>query len=155
MGFLFADGNGYLPELHGGVQSSRDHLLQQIRSKEQEAAKEAWWRVASEARCSGIPVLGSRRGCLPEAIGGGGIVLDCEQPLDAWVAALGRLWLSGTFRRGAPQCGGADARSATSICNVPGVAQSSRYEDARKRDRRMIQFRLEGGAARALQQRQI
>jgi glycosyltransferase involved in cell wall biosynthesis len=54
--------------------------------------KEAWGRVASEAQCSGIPVLGSRRGGLPEAIGEGGVVLDHDAPLDDWVAALRRMW---------------------------------------------------------------
>jgi glycosyltransferase involved in cell wall biosynthesis len=54
--------------------------------------EEAWGRVASEAHCSGIPVLGSRRGGLPEAIGEGGVVLDYDAPLDEWVSALKRLW---------------------------------------------------------------
>ena len=54
--------------------------------------EEAWGRVASEAHCSGIPVVGSRRGGLPEAIGSGGVVLDYDGPLDDWVAAVRRLW---------------------------------------------------------------
>ncbi|WP_376702171.1 glycosyltransferase [Mesorhizobium sp. ISC25] len=54
--------------------------------------EEAWGRVASEAHCSGIPVVGSRRGGLPEAIGTGGIVLDYDAPVDDWVAAVRRLW---------------------------------------------------------------
>lgn len=54
--------------------------------------EEAWGRVASEAHCSGIPVVGSRRGGLPEAIGEGGVVLDHDAPLDAWVGAVRRLW---------------------------------------------------------------
>ncbi|MER8435624.1 glycosyltransferase [Mesorhizobium sp. M1312] len=54
--------------------------------------EEAWGRVASEAHCSGIPVVGSRRGGLPEAIGAGGVVLDYDAPLDDWVAAVRRLW---------------------------------------------------------------
>lgn len=54
--------------------------------------EEAWGRVASEAHCSGIPVLGSRRGGLPEAIGEGGIILDYDAPAEEWVAALKRLW---------------------------------------------------------------
>jgi glycosyltransferase involved in cell wall biosynthesis len=54
--------------------------------------EEAWGRVASEAHCSGIPVIGSRRGGLPEAIGTGGIVLDYDAPLDHWVAAVRDLW---------------------------------------------------------------
>lgn len=54
--------------------------------------EEAWGRVASEAHCSGIPVLGSRRGGLPEAIGDGGIVLDYDAPAEEWAAELKRLW---------------------------------------------------------------
>lgn len=54
--------------------------------------EEAWGRVASEAHCSGIPVVGSRRGGLPEAIGSGGVVLDYDTPLADWVAAVRRLW---------------------------------------------------------------
>lgn len=54
--------------------------------------EEAWGRVASEAHCSGIPVIGSRRGGLPEAIGEGGLVLDYDAPLNQWVAAVRSLW---------------------------------------------------------------
>jgi glycosyltransferase involved in cell wall biosynthesis len=54
--------------------------------------EEAWGRVASEAHCSGIPVLGSRRGGLPEAIGEGGTVLDYDAPVEQWITALRRLW---------------------------------------------------------------
>jgi glycosyltransferase involved in cell wall biosynthesis len=54
--------------------------------------EEAWGRVASEAHCSGIPVVGSRRGGLPEAIGPGGAVLDYDAPLADWVAAVRLLW---------------------------------------------------------------
>jgi len=54
--------------------------------------EEAWGRVASEAHCSGIPVVGSRRGGLPEAIGPGGVVLDYDAPPDDWVAAVRLLW---------------------------------------------------------------
>lgn len=54
--------------------------------------EEAWGRVASEAHCSGIPVVGSNKGGLPEAIGPGGIVLDYEAPLEDWVKAVTDLW---------------------------------------------------------------
>jgi glycosyltransferase involved in cell wall biosynthesis len=54
--------------------------------------EEAWGRVASEAHCSGIPVVGSSRGGLPEAIGPGGIVLDYDAPLADWVGAVRSLW---------------------------------------------------------------
>lgn len=54
--------------------------------------EEAWGRVASEAHCSGIPVLGSTRGGLPEAIGKGGVTLDYDAPADEWARELKRLW---------------------------------------------------------------
>jgi glycosyltransferase involved in cell wall biosynthesis len=54
--------------------------------------EEAWGRVASEAHCSGIPVVGSRRGGLPEAIGDGGIVLDYDTPVEEWAKTISRLW---------------------------------------------------------------
>jgi glycosyltransferase involved in cell wall biosynthesis len=54
--------------------------------------EEAWGRVASEAHCSGIPVIGSRRGGLPEAIGDGGVVLDYDAPVEEWISELRRLW---------------------------------------------------------------
>lgn len=57
--------------------------------------EEAWGRVASEAHCSGIPVVGSRRGGLPEAVGPGGVVLDYDAPVDDWVDAVRRLWTDG------------------------------------------------------------
>jgi glycosyltransferase involved in cell wall biosynthesis len=54
--------------------------------------RETWGRVASEAHFSGIPVIGSNVGGLPEAIGPGGIVIDRDQPAEAWIEALKRLW---------------------------------------------------------------
>jgi glycosyltransferase involved in cell wall biosynthesis len=54
--------------------------------------EEAWGRVASEAHCSGIPVVGSRRGGLPEAVGEGGIILDFDAPVKEWADAVSRLW---------------------------------------------------------------
>lgn len=54
--------------------------------------EEAWGRVASEAHCSGIPVIGSQRGGLPEAIGPGGIVLDYDAPINQWASVVRKLW---------------------------------------------------------------
>lgn len=54
--------------------------------------EEAWGRIASEAHCSGIPVLGSNRGGLPEAIGPGGVILPHDAPASDWAAALRRMW---------------------------------------------------------------
>ncbi len=54
--------------------------------------EEAWGRVASEAHCSGIPVVGSARGGLPEAIGPGGTVLEHDAPASVWAGAIRDLW---------------------------------------------------------------
>ena len=53
---------------------------------------ETWGRVASEAQFSGIPVLASDVGGLPEAVGPGGIVLKHSAPAGVWASALRRLW---------------------------------------------------------------
>jgi glycosyltransferase involved in cell wall biosynthesis len=54
--------------------------------------EEAWGRVATEAHYSGIPVIGSRRGGLPEAIGPGGLTIDADAPITDWVAAVRQVW---------------------------------------------------------------
>lgn len=54
--------------------------------------EEGWGRVVTEAHTSGIPVLASRSGGLPEAVGPGGILLDADAPPEAWAKALSRLW---------------------------------------------------------------
>ena len=55
-------------------------------------AEEAWGMVASEAQCSGIPVLGSDIGGLAESIGDGGVRVAPDAALDVWLAALDQLW---------------------------------------------------------------
>jgi len=54
--------------------------------------QEGFGRIATEAHYSGIPVLASRRGGLPEAVGPGGILLEADAPGAEWAAALRRLW---------------------------------------------------------------
>jgi glycosyltransferase involved in cell wall biosynthesis len=54
--------------------------------------EEAFGRVAAEAQISGIPVIGSSRGGLPEAIGEGGVVIDWQAPASEWAAALRHVW---------------------------------------------------------------
>ncbi len=54
--------------------------------------EEAYGRVATEAQISGIPVVASARGGLPEAVGAGGVLLDPEQPIGQWAAAIRKLW---------------------------------------------------------------
>lgn len=55
-------------------------------------SRETWGRVASEAQFSGIPVIGSDTGGLPEAIGPGGIIIDPWAPPEFWADALRQLW---------------------------------------------------------------
>lgn len=50
--------------------------------------EEAFGRVVVEAQASGIPVIASRTGGLPEAVGEGGILIDDYRDPDRWLAAL-------------------------------------------------------------------
>lgn len=54
--------------------------------------EEAFGRVAAEAHLAGVPVVGSDRGGLPEAIGPGGLVLPADAPAETWAAAIRNLW---------------------------------------------------------------
>ena len=54
--------------------------------------EEAYGRVAVEAEINGIPVVASNRGGLPEAVGGGGILVNPESPISEWVSAVRELW---------------------------------------------------------------
>lgn len=59
--------------------------------------EEAWGRVATEAQFSGIPVLASDIGGLPEAVGPGGVLLSPTSPPELWAAELRRLWIDDGF----------------------------------------------------------
>jgi glycosyltransferase involved in cell wall biosynthesis len=54
--------------------------------------EEAWGRVVTEAHFSGIPVLGSDAGGLPDTIGPGGTIISRNAPADVWARELRRLW---------------------------------------------------------------
>lgn len=58
---------------------------------------ETWGRVATEAQFSGVPVLATRIGGLPEAVGPGGVLIGPDAPPMDWVAALRRLWSDQLF----------------------------------------------------------
>lgn len=53
---------------------------------------EAWGRVVTEAQLSGIPVIASGRGGLPESVGRGGIIVPPDSEIDEWEKGLSRLW---------------------------------------------------------------
>lgn len=53
---------------------------------------EAWGRIATEAHFSGIPVIASNQGGLPESVGPGGILVDPNAGISIWKAALRSLW---------------------------------------------------------------
>ena len=53
---------------------------------------ETWGRVVSEAQFSGIPVLASDRGALPETVGSGGAIIRYNAPAERWAAELKRMW---------------------------------------------------------------
>ncbi len=59
--------------------------------------EEAWGRVASEAHCSGIPVLGSRRGGLPGSHWRGWRDSRLRSAVEDWAKALQRLWKDGDY----------------------------------------------------------
>lgn len=54
--------------------------------------EEAFGRVAAEAQISGIPVVASAIGGLPEAVGLGGVLLGKGASVDDWAAAVRTLW---------------------------------------------------------------
>lgn len=59
--------------------------------------EEAFGRIAVEAHYSGIPVVASARGGLPEAVGPGGILMDPDATADAWAEAVKKLWYDDEF----------------------------------------------------------
>jgi glycosyltransferase involved in cell wall biosynthesis len=53
---------------------------------------ETWGRIATEAHFSGIPVLASDSGGLPEAVGPGGLCLPRNAPVSEWLQAFSGIW---------------------------------------------------------------
>jgi len=58
---------------------------------------ETWGRVVTEAQFSGIPVLASDRGALPETVGTGGAIIKYDAPADAWATELRRMWFDDLY----------------------------------------------------------
>lgn len=53
---------------------------------------EAWGRVVSEAHFSGVPVIATKDGGLPESVGPGGILVEKDANIQEWEKALRMLW---------------------------------------------------------------
>ena len=53
---------------------------------------ETWGRVVTEAQFSGIPVVASDRGGLPEAVGPGGVVLRHDTAAEVWAGSVRGLY---------------------------------------------------------------
>lgn len=54
--------------------------------------EEAWGRVVTEAQLSGIPVVASKVGGLPESVGDGGVTLTKDSGAQIWAAEIRRLF---------------------------------------------------------------
>jgi glycosyltransferase involved in cell wall biosynthesis len=54
--------------------------------------EETWGRVVTEAHASGIPVLARSYAALPESVGPGGVLVEPDAPIEAWVKALRAMW---------------------------------------------------------------
>ena len=106
--FVFVRGWGLSPEQEAHLQSHLAALpnvtlrpsTDDMRSVYKDARivlapsqwEEAFGRIAAEAQVSGIPVLASAIGGLPEAVGRGGALLPTDAPVEDWAAALRTLW---------------------------------------------------------------
>jgi len=76
------------PPIHDTHQIFRDTRLLIVPSQ----CEEAWGRVVNEAQASGIPVIASRIGGLPESVGRGGLLVSPVDDPAAWLQALSRVW---------------------------------------------------------------
>ena len=95
---------------------------------------EAWGRISTEAHCSGIPVIASDSGGLPESVGPGGLLVDPEGPPAAWIEALAELWDNKDSYRG--YCEAArrysqrpEIQPETLIRQVIGICEDCRAAD--------------------------
>jgi len=61
--------------------------------------EETYGRSITEAQLSGIPVVSSNRGGLPETVGNGGELLDIHAPVKEWASAVSRLYTDESYYR--------------------------------------------------------
>lgn len=106
--FVFVRGWGLTPEQEAHLQTSLARLpnvtlrpsTNDMRTIYKDARivfapsqwEEAFGRIAAEPQISGIPVIASRIGGLPEAVGPGGMLLKRNAPVEEWAKAVRMLW---------------------------------------------------------------
>lgn len=90
--FTGAVGYEHLPELY------RQMDIVVVPSRNTKRVREQFGRVIVEAMASGVPVIGSDSGAIPEVIGGAGLVVP-NADADALAAALRRLLTNENLRR--------------------------------------------------------
>lgn len=56
------------------------------------SADQGFNRIIAEAQVSGIPVIAAKQASVSEAVGPGGILVERDASIDAWVEAIRRLW---------------------------------------------------------------
>ena len=61
--------------------------------------EETYGRSVSEAQVSGIPVIASNRGGLPEAVGDGGIILDADGDIGPWIEAVRQVYEDDSYHQ--------------------------------------------------------
>ncbi|MFI8514045.1 glycosyltransferase [Streptomyces sp. NPDC085460] len=74
----------YIPRVYDMEPLYRSHRLLLVPS----TVEDAFPRVIVEAALHGVPAIGTDRGGIPEAIGGGGVVLPVTADPEAWVRAI-------------------------------------------------------------------
>ena len=97
--------------------------------------QEAFGRVVVEAQASGIPVIASRTGGLPEAVGHGGILIDDYRDPASWLPALQRLL---------------DDRAAYREVSERAIANTDRFDLRRGLDRLLEVIDPAGSSARPM-----
>ena len=83
--------------------------------------EEAYGRVATEAQFSGIPVIATAHGGLPESVGDGGILINPDADIQLWVDAVRKLWADDNAYQTASQA--ATAYSRRPALNVENQAK--------------------------------
>jgi glycosyltransferase involved in cell wall biosynthesis len=87
--------------------------------------REAFGRVAAEAQISGIPVVASSQGALPETVGEGGVTMHYQTSTDEWVSILNSLFEDHNLYSKL-------SHAATNMSNLPKRQDNYIYEQLRQ-----------------------